>query len=190
MKKLVLMIALLLAFALPVISQSGIYSGGMSGIAKHDLRKTGLIVRPEIGFVYGENWDHIPGMRNEQFITFGADAGYQISPHIYFGGGLGCFVSLYSYYNGHLGLLGYRDKIDPFYASFRWYWFDGLSSPFLELEAGGEISVGGDGADGSYFINPAIGYNIKNFDIKISAPIIRGVGVCATFGYNFLIKKK
>ena len=189
MKKLILMI-LLVAFGLSCFSQTGIYSGGTSGIAKHDLRKTGLIVRPEMGFVYGEDWDHIPGMCNEQFITFGADAGYQISPHIYLGGGLGCFVSLYSYYNGHLGLLGYRDKIVPFYASFRWYWFDGLSSPFLELEAGGEISVGGDAADCSYFINPAIGYNIKNFDIKISAPIIRGVGVCATFGYNFLIKKK
>ena len=185
---------LLTAFSLSGIAQSGIYSGGVSGIVEHDLRKTGWVIRPELGFAYGEDWDHISGIHNEKFFTFSADAGYQITPRIYFGGGLGCFLGrdTHSYYNSNTGLFFERlhDKVFPLYASFRWYWFDGLSSPFLELSAGGELSKGDGRVVSSYYVNPAIGMDVRNIDIKISFPFFYGGGVAISIGYNFLVKTR
>ena len=189
MKKFLLIVFLLTALGLAGFSQSGIYSGGMSGIAKHDQRKTGLLVRPEIGCAYAGGGF----VNNGLFVHGNANAGYQITPRIYLGGGLGCFVGLEGYYNSYLGIYGYRDKVIPLYASFRWYWFDGLSSPFLELNVGGERTFSqycptwDEGV--YYFFSPAIGYDIKNYDIKFSVLAFPGIGFCLTFGYNFLINE-
>ena len=183
MKKIVFTILFLAVFGLSGMAQSGIYSGGVSEIVKHDLRKTRWIVRPELGFVVGEGeWD-------SGILFCGANAGYQISPHFYLGGGTGFYTKFRNGYHYESGTFGLYYAI-PLYTSFRWYWFDGVSSPFLELNAGLLSMFSYDRA--SFFMfYPALGWDIKNFGIKIGVSYPQdNVCVGLVVDYSFLLKQK
>ena len=197
MKKLVLMVLFMTALGLPGIAQSGIYSGSVSvsQIAKHDLRKTGWIIGPEIGLGYLDNYF------DRQVMQINANVGYQFTPHIYVGAGLGSVFGSEKHYHYNAGTYG-RDFALSIYTDFRWYWFNGRSSPFLELNTGLFASFDGVHKPG-WLITPALGWDIKGFDIKVSIPCILfeekewdwgwnrtwGFGMCLTIGYNFMINK-
>lgn len=178
MKKIILLILLMTAFDLSGIAQTGIYSGGFGS---RELRKTGWVIRPEVGVV------GVPGYAMSLVIR--ANIGCQITPHIYFGGGIDCCVNPFKKgYDVYTGTLGY-DNMESLFASFRWYWLDRKSSPFLELNAGIErydcytydyyheyydyhsydyYSYYGFSACGSFpYLNIAIGYDLRSFDIKL-----------------------
>ena len=193
MKKLFLLLSLLVAFGLPGISQTGIYSGGVSTVAQHDLRKTGWIVRPEIGGMCNVYFDRI---RN---VGVGVNIGYQLSPSIYLGGGMNCLVRPDGTYDNYSGIYGH-DNLETLFASARWYWFDGRSSPFVELNAGfGRFAFhynwdsGNSHTRGALFAIPAIGFDIRNINFKLGAQCSTNdvpFDIYLMFGYNYLIKEK
>ena len=182
MKRPFLLILLLMTFGLSGIAQSGIYSGGVSQIVKHDLRKTGLIVRPELGFEIGDG-----AIMDGCFLSIGANVGYQISPHFYLGGGIGFSTNFANgyYYGGGLYYC------IPLYSSIRWYWFDGVSSPFLELNTG-LLSIVEYHRHNCFLLYPALGWDIKNVGIKVGFPCAMDnlYGCCITIDYNFVLKQK
>ena len=199
MKKSFLM-ALLLMSWIACISQTGIYSGGIGSHKPQELRKTGLMVRPEMGFAL--LFDHI----DDAFIPVAVDVGYQLSPRFFAGGGMAFYIdySCYHKYNPDTGISRlYRSQFIPFYANVRWYWFEDPSSPFLELNTGFVLfkKANWDSQwEYDWSWQPAIGYDINNFDIRIWADIFRykyyyhdhdvGFGVGVSLGYGILLKQK
>lgn len=191
MKKLFVSLFLLTVFSLSCFSQSGIYSGGVSKKAQHDLRKTGWIVRPEMGIALS---DGVSGG------GMGINIGYQFSPRIYLGGGTNCLVNPYKSYDAYSGIYGH-DNLETLYASARWYWLDGRSSPFFELNAGvGRFAFHRPWWDyynshtkGALFVIPSIGYDIRNVNLKLGAQFSTNdvsLGYYLMLGYNYLIKEK
>ena len=198
MKKTLLTALLLATFSLCGFSQTGIFSGGLSN---RTLRETGLVIRPEMGIVAAKQMQ--PGF------SLGCHIGYQKSPHFYVGGGMGFSVEPRSRFNSYTGVSGFNNS-EWIYASVRWYWLDRRSSPFLELNLGiGRYDyVHYDyyyydydyyyENDGYYyrsteimpFISLDLGYNIRNFDIKVGvgdySNFNDGWGCRFTIGYNFL----
>lgn len=202
MKKLIIIVVLLTAFGFSGFSQSGVFSGGFGN---RELRETGWLIRPETGVV---------GTGYVASLMVGVTIGRQITPHIYLGGGINCCVNPFKRgYDVYTGTMGYSNE-ESLFASFRWYWLDRRSSPFLELSVGIEryAYYGSNWYDDDYYYydynynyrsrrgfgpyaNVAIGYDIRNFDIQL--------GACNSFlnygrfsvtpylslGYNFLIKK-
>ena len=192
---------LIMAFAMAGISQTGVYYGGVSN---RTLRETGLILRPEVGCV----------VHPKDFtMSVGVNMGYQFSPNIYVGGGMRFCIELERRkYNPNTGDFGYNN-LESLYTSVRWYWLDRRSSPFLELDLGigrfdfihvdyyGYYNNYYDNYDDYYYryvrflpyLNIAIGYDIKNFDIKIGlgsyGPYMDSIGAFFTLGYNFVVKK-
>lgn len=191
MKKIFILLFLLTAFSLSCFSQSGIYSGGVSKNAQHDLRKTGWIVRPEIGCILIGDGDFEGGGS--------VNIGYQLSPRIYLGGGTNCLVNPYKSYDAYSGIYGH-DNLETLYASARWYWFDGRSSPFFELNAGvGRFAFHRpwysdySHTRGALFAIPAIGFDIRNVNLKFGAQFSTNnvpLGFYLMLGYNYLIKEK
>lgn len=112
MKRVFLIALLLSGFVLTGIAQTGIYTGV---VGKPEFRKTGLVIRPEIGYDYDMS-------NGSDFFHFATNVGYQISPCIFVGVGTGLYAGV--------GLFV------PIYSSFRWYWFRRPSSPFLDLDIG------------------------------------------------------
>ena len=142
MKKLYLLILFLTTFGLSSFSQSGIYSGGVSKVVQHDLRKTGWIVRPEIGYEINHYYDDDPNATFKD-LSIAANIGHQLIPHIFVGGGLGYYHGLFKHYhyNPATGIgSNYRFWFFPVYANTRWYWLSTPSSPFLELQLGFRLS--------------------------------------------------
>ena len=95
-------------------------------------------------------------------------------------------VKRYDYYDGTYG----RSFAIPFHADFRWYWFDGPSSPFLEAQTGVSY-VSSRYSDLFFLFTPSLGYDINGFDIKIGFPLydFESMGISVSFGYNFTINK-
>ena len=207
MKRILFTTVLLIAIGLTGFSQSGVFSGGLGN---RTLRKTGLVIRPEVGFAVYE----------QALFSIGTNIGYQITPHVYVGGGISCFVDPIGRYCSNTGSLGH-ENVESLYASFRWYWFDGRFSPYLDLNLGigryefyryndnwyydyyydDEYYYNYDSYNSSVKVYPclslAVGYDIKNFDIQL--------GLCTyghyiysyyptpitpymALGYNILIK--
>ena len=174
MKKLLLTAFLLTAIGLTSMAQTGIYFGG---ITDRVYRKTGFVIRPEIGFGYDDGF-------NTFYYAVQVDFGYQITPCIYVGGGLGSDIGTrkrYDYYSGYYG----RVFGAPLYADFRWYWFKGESSPFLEVNTGACFVSGYYNDRICFLFTPSIGFDIKNFDIKVGSPDFEGI--VFTLGYNIII---
>ena len=193
MKKSVVIILLLVSCSLASFSQTGVYSGGIGSNEPQELRKTGLMIRPEIGI---NIWEV-----EEIFMPIVVNVGYQLTPCFFIGGGMAFDVDFSSIrrYNPETGVSRlYRSCLIPFYVNPRWYWFKGPSSPFLELNVGANLSKE-PSWDSSFWIGwycqPAIGFDIKNFDIKIWGEIGRiysqyygiGIGFGASIGYGFLL---
>ncbi len=195
MKKSVVIILLLVSCSLASFSQTGVYTGGVSSNEPIELRKTGLMVRPEMGFALWEE------PFSDTFIPVAVNVGYQVLPRLFVGGGTAFYVDFSSIrrYNPETGVSRlYRSCLIPFYVNPRWYWFKGPSSPFLELNVGANLSKE-PSWDSSFWIGwycqPAIGFDIKNFDIKIWGEIGQiysqyhsiGIGFGASIGYGFLL---
>ena len=190
MKELFILLFLLTALSLPSFSQSGVYSGGVSKVAQHDLRKTGWIVTPEIGCILIGDGDFEGGGS--------VNIGYQLSPRICFGGGMNCLIRPDRTYDAYSGIYGH-DNLETLYASARWYWFDGRSSPFFELNAGvGRFAFHRSYSDksntrGALFVMPTIGFDIRNVNLKLGAQFSTNdvpLGFYLMLGYNYLIKDK
>ena len=221
----------LASFTLTGVSQTGIHKGVLG---TPELRKTGLVIRPEIGYAMLDSYS---------FFQFATNVGCQVSPCVYVGAGIGLFAG--------------QGLFVPIYSSFRWNWLKRPSSPFLELDLGvsygkyreygyydsyyGSYNEGynngynngyNDGYNEGYYegynegynegyYDPsfphdpyyypdgyhyyeyhrdysewmaygriAIGYDIKNFDIKLGVPAFIGshsfVGLFMSLGYNFM----
>jgi hypothetical protein len=199
-KRVVLFFALLIATSLTGFSQMRNYPGSISKpikFHKDNLREKGLVIRPEAGlglysWVYEDQdpylfepyslWKEITSLG---FINIDINVGYQITPYIYVGGGIETFIGLPEpYYHWPAGVYC-RDIALSLYSSFRWYWFKGVSSPYLELNHGvlllpfdyGDYYFDyGNGYDyGDYqrdllglIIIPSLGWEINHFDIKAS----------------------
>ena len=174
MKKVLLIVVLLMAICLSGFAQTGIYSGGISNKI---IRKTGFVIRPEMGFGYD-------GWYNTSYFALQANLGYQITPCIYVGGGFGGDIGARKGYNYDTGNYGHAFGI-PLYADFRWYWLKGESSPFLEVNTGA-CYVSEYRGETYFLFTPYIGYDIKNFDIKIGSPDL--LGIIFSIGYNILIQ--
>lgn len=197
MKKFFVTALLLISFGISGFSQSGVFSGC---IGSRILRETGWIIRPEIGLNGGKYSGKAP--ETVSVLAFNSNFGNQLTSHIYVGGGIACFVDPDSKYNSYSGLYE-RSNVESLYASFRWYWFDGWFSPFLDLDLGlgryhyfrsyYDWNYGGFWHEGYQtrflpYLSLAVGCNIKSFDFEIAVPFnISTLGV--VFGYNFLIKK-
>lgn len=190
MKRLFLTAMLLMAFAMAGFSQTGVYYGG---VGSRTLREAGWIIKPELG---------IMGLRHYDFpIGTNIGVGNQITPHVYVGVGMGFFMERFKSYSYTTGLYGF-DDLETFYSSVRWYWLDLKSSPFLELNLGigrfyystshyGNLFYDYDDYHLRPWITLAVGYDIRNFDINVGMLAYGdGLGVFATVGYNFLIKKR
>lgn len=198
MKKIVITIVILTAFGLSGMAQSGIFTGGTSQIAKHDLRKIGWIIEPEIGLGYYVDYFY---SYDQLCLKISGVAGYQFTPHIFLGIGVEPVIGTMKYYHWNGGTYG-SDFALSLYADYRWYWFDGRSSPFLELNTGLLASFDGMHKPG-WLITPAFGWNIKGFDIKISASYFlyerkedwcgwyrtSGLGYFLSIGYDFILNK-
>ena len=200
MKKIFILLFLLTALSLQGFAQSGIYSGGVSTVVKRDLRKTGWIVRPEVGGAMFGTFDFFGATGG---VGIGVNVGYQYSPRVYFGGGINCLVRLDERtYDVYSGIYGY-DNFETLYASARWYWFDGRSSPFFELNLGvGRFMFHESGwyhwyfgennsKKGALFVIPTLGFDIRNVDFKIGAYFTTNKLSFAPYvmiGYNYLIK--
>ena len=179
MKRIILTALFLTAFVIAGSSQTGVFTGVLGKPTKplkHDLRKTGLVINPELGVT--SMYAAYPVVK--------INVGYQFSTHFYAGGGLGVlyeFYNIYAHYNTY-----------ALYAGVRCYWFDKRFSPFVEMNAGVTIARPFN-FEGPYFIfMPAFGYGIKNFDFKIT-PTCSGKhswewDVLFTICYNFTIKKR
>lgn len=198
----------------------------------HGTRETGLVIRPEIGLglyswpkrffdwggylqeMYHQNnmwWEPL----HHSFFHISVNAGYQFTPHIYLGGGGESIIGLLKpHYHSFPGIYG-RDVAVSLYGNFRWYWFDGDSSPFLELNTGILSAVDIYHPDFNkktgLILTPSFGWDIKNCDIIISCLIRNSFvydnhsmsfmeepsgswlwdgGLRLTVGYNFMIKNK
>lgn len=198
---------------------------------KRGLRSTGLVIRPEIGlgyymwpnhfFDWGGYWQWMYHQNNvlwgtlqNSFLNIGVNAGYQFTPHIYFGGGVESVIGLLKpHYHSFPGIYG-RDLAVSLFAIFRWYWFNGTSSPFLELNTGMlsaiEIYHPDLNKKMGLILTPSFGWSIKNYEIKISCLFRNSYvydnhsvsfmdepqgswlwdgGLRLTFGYNYMINK-
>ena len=179
MKRIILTALFLTAFGIAGFSQTGVFSGVLGKPVK-PLRETGLVIRPELGMVYDS-----PNL----CIIGNVNMGYQFSPHFYAGGGCGLW-GLWWLSESWLNL--HDNNYVPLYASIRCYWFDKPLSPFVDFNAG--YTRGDTNRRGCALFNFALGYDIKNFDIKIGA-LVTGqrdwnYGLFLTFGYNITIKKE
>lgn len=184
MKRIILTALFLTAFGMAGFSQTGVFTGVLGKPVKplkHNLRKTGLVIRPELGcFVTFNAADLDYG----KYISGNVNIGYQFSSHFYVGGGCGIWGNIDV---AHFPYNSFKNV--PLYASVRCYWFDKPSSPFIDFNVGVVFP--------SYFgalFDFALGYDIKNFDIKIGA-LVTGqrdwnYGLFLTFGYNITIKKE
>ena len=148
-------------------AQTGIYSGGLWSTPQ---RSKGLLVRPEVGVSDG--------------FTVKATVGSQLTRQFFVGGGLGlAFRSVGSSISN--GTSGIKVAI-PLFANARCYLTKSLSAPFLELECGIKIQPAINASQINMYFSPAIGYDIKDFDIKVEFPNMRGVGFF--IGYNIGFK--
>lgn len=184
MKKSVL-IALMLMGSLVSVSQTGIYSGGIGSHKPQELRKTGLIIRPEMGFAFWEE------PFSDAFIPVAVNVGYQLSPRFLVGGGTAFYLDFTSsrQYNSETGISRlYRSWVIPIYANSRWYWYEDTSSPFLELNVGSVMfkkSWWDSKWEAGWYWQPAIGYDIKNFDIKIWTDLFYYKNYYYQWGFGF-----
>lgn len=148
-------------------SQTGIYSGGLWSTPQ---RSKGLLVRPEVGFSDG--------------FTVKATFGSQLTRQFFLGGGLGLAFKNTgsSFLKGASGI-----KVDiPVFANARCYLTKSLSAPFLELEFGLKVQPAINASQISMYFAPAVGYDIRNFDIKVGFPNMSGIGFF--IGYNIGFK--
>lgn len=173
MKKLLLTTLTIILFSLSGMAQTGIYSGG---IIKNDLRKTGMVFRPELGVESYSLGDY----ESYPFIAPHLTMGFQVTPRVFVGGGFGVGIGtkmerVTNYYRPYFNI--------PIHGDLRWYWFDGLSSPFVELNVGIR-ALFDNYPSWEFMFDLGIGYDYKNFDIKLSFPLRPGVGV--SVGYNIV----
>ena len=169
MKKLIVTIVLFLA-CVAGYAQTGLYSGG---VWKGPVRKTGLVVRPEIGFSF---------MDYSSF-NLSVDGGYQLTPRFYVGGKTGVGIGLDKHYDYMTGSYG-RESHIPLLFSTRFYALPTPTSPFLELDLGWEWYSRADGW--LYAIAPAFGYSFGPIDAKVSLSVIEFniFLVSLSVGYN------
>lgn len=191
MKKLIIA-AILFITCSTGFAQTGVYSGGIW----KDLtpkRKTGFVFRPEIGYNYFYN-NGYSNVYND--LSLQTTFGYQIIPNVFVGGGLGLGFQIggYEYDYGQ----GYEKPIIkvcvPIYVTGRYYILKTPSSPFIDMSLGVKLSPttysdSDRKMEAKIYCVPAIGYDIKNFDIKIQFPnLYKGVGIYV--GYNITAKSK
>lgn len=194
MKKVILIAVMLMAICLSGFAQTGIYSGGISN---KDYRKTGIVIRPELGVDYDFGipfgYHSYPYYDDEDYfhLSINANLGCQVTSRIYVGGGIGTSIGFEKIYHYNSGTYG-RSYVIPAHADFRWYWFDYPSSPFLEVQTG--MCYISSRSNFFYFLlTPSIGFDIRNFDIKVGSPFLSGGngtdigGISISFGYNFSI---
>lgn len=170
MKKIII-VAVLLFTCLSGFSQTGIYSSGLWKTSM-SLRSTGFIIRPEVGYVL-DNGFNIRA-------TFGS----QVTRQFFAGVGVGLEFKNTGY-NSSTGTSGTMVKI-PLFANARYYLTKSVSSPFLEMNFGVKIRPETNSSEVNLYYTPAIGYDIKNFDIRIEFPNFEGVGFF--IGYNIGFK--
>ena len=226
MKRAFLTVFLIVSTGLMGLGQTGVLTGTQVKRAKYDLRETGWTIRPETGLWFDYLQPKYFNKNAQTCLHISGTAGYQFTPRIYLGLGIESVIGIRRcshgyYYDGNWIMEGEgRDVAASLYANLRWYWFDELNSPFLELNTG-VFSAFDEYHKPGCLLSPAIGWNFKNYNISICVPSIiynrkfltggyvvdengdiieedwdwkwlreYALCVCLTFSYNFTLKKE